>query len=251
MIIDILTLFPEMFTGPFDASIIKRARERGLVEINLVDIRDFSTNRHRTVDDAPFGGGGGMVMGPEAIHRAVRFTRERRGPERPGPVVLLCPQGRRFTQAVAREYAGYGSLTLVCGHYEGVDERVRELAADDELSIGDFVLTGGELAAMVVVDAVVRLLPGVLGEPGGAEDDSYASGLLEYPQYTRPRIYEGLGVPEILLSGHHGAVAAWRREEALLRTLVRRPDLLEETPLTETDRAFLTRLKRVLDELGI
>lgn len=251
MIIDILTLFPEMFAGPFDASIIRRARERGLVEINLVDIRDFSTNRHRTVDDTPFGGGGGMVMGPEAIHRAVEFTRERRGGDRRGPVVLLCPQGRRFTQDVAREYARFSSLALVCGHYEGVDERVRDLVADDELSLGDFVLTGGELAAMVVVDAVVRLLPGVLGEPGGAEDDSYASGLLEYPQYTRPRVYEGLEVPETLLSGHHGAVAAWRREEALLRTLVRRPDLLENRALTAADRAFLARLKRVLEELGL
>ncbi|MDI6709206.1 MAG: tRNA (guanosine(37)-N1)-methyltransferase TrmD [Bacillota bacterium] len=251
MIIDILTLFPEMFAGPFDVSIIRRARERGLVEINLVNIRDFSTNRHRTVDDTPFGGGGGMIMGPEAIHRAVQSTRESPAGDREGPVVLLCPQGRRFTQDVAREYAGYRSLVLVCGHYEGIDERVRELAADDELSLGDFVLTGGELAAMVVVDAVVRLLPGVLGEPGGAEDDSYAGGLLEYPQYTRPRVYEGREVPEILVSGHHGAIASWRREEALLRTLVRRPDLLGKTALTGADRAFLARLKRALGELGL
>lgn len=249
MKINILTLFPEMFAGPFHASIIGRARERGLVQINLVNIRDFSPNRHHTVDDSPFGGGGGMVMGPEAVCAAVDHVRQQQVMHRSSPVVLLCPQGRRFTQDVARKYASLSELTLVCGHYEGIDERVREMAMDDELSLGDFVLTGGELAAMVVADAVVRLLPGALGKPGGAEDDSFAGGLLEYPQYTRPKVYQDREVPEILRSGNHGAIAAWRREESLLRTLVRRPDLLDTASLTQADLVFLERISRLIATL--
>ncbi len=247
MIFDVLTLFPEMFEGPFQTSILKRARERGLLQINLFDIRDYSHTKHRTVDDTPFGGGGGMVMNPEPICRAVEHVRFLRG-ETCGPVILMCPQGRRFTQGVARELAAHGHLILVCGHYEGIDERVRELVIDDEISLGDFVLTGGELPAMVIVDAVARLIPGVLGEPGGAEDDSFASGLLEYPQYTRPRSYAGLDVPDVLVSGNHRAIARWRREEALLRTLARRPDLLQDGMSTE-DRDFLKKLKKKIDAL--
>jgi len=239
---DILTLFPEMFAGPLTSSIIKKARERGLVVVNLVNIRDFSRTRHRTVDDAPFGGGGGMVMEPGPIFEAVDFVRRRHGGA--GPVILLDPQGERFTQEMARELAREKHLVLICGHYEGVDERVREYLVTREISIGDYVLTGGELPAMVVVDAVARLLPGVLGEAEAAEDDSYARGLLEYPQYTRPRTYRGFGVPEVLLSGHHGEIERWRRQEALIRTLVRRPDLLAGRELEAWERELL----QVIDE---
>jgi tRNA (guanine37-N1)-methyltransferase len=247
MKIDVLTLFPEMFAGPFESSIIKRARERGLVNINLVNIRDFSVDKHRTVDDAPYGGGGGMVLQPGPIFRALDSLRARGGA---GMVVLLCPQGLRFDQGLARALAVAESLALICGHYEGVDERVRE-EVDLEVSVGDFVVTGGEIPAMLVVDAVCRLIPGVLGEPGGAEDDSFAGGLLEYPQYTRPRTYRDRTVPEVLLSGHHGEIARWRRQEALLRTLVRRSELIDPTLLAPEDRQLLSALARRLRELGL
>lgn len=248
MIISILTLFPMMFVGPFESSIIKRARERGLVDIELFDIRDFSPSRHRTVDDTPYGGGGGMVMQAEPIRRALGHLEERgRGG---GTEVLLCPQGRRFDQDTARALSAAGRLVLICGHYEGVDERVRE-DVDLEISVGDFVVTGGEIPAMLVVDAVCRLIPGVLGDPVGAEDDSFAGGLLEYPQYTRPREYLGREVPEVLLSGHHGEVERWRRREALLRTLVRRPDLIAGARLAAGDREWLAELARRLRELGL
>lgn len=247
MVFDVLTLFPEMFTGPFTSSIIKKARERGLIEINLVNIRDFSHHKHRTVDDAPFGGGGGMVMEPGPIFEAVEQVRRERGDG--GPVVLLDPQGERFTQALARELAREKHIILICGHYEGVDERVREHLVTREISIGDYVLTGGELPAMVVVDAVARLVPGVLGEAGAAEDDSFAHGLLEYPQYTRPRVYRGLEVPEVLLSGHHGEIDRWRRQEALLRTLVRRPDLLAGRELDAWERGLLQEIAARIDGL--
>lgn len=246
MIIDILTLFPEMFAGPFESSIIKRARERGLVNIDLVDIRAFSVDRHRTVDDTPYGGGGGMVLRAEPIYRALDQLRSRGDL---GAVVLLCPQGLRFDQGLARTLAGVGSMVLVCGHYEGVDERVREVV-DLEISVGDFVVTGGEIPAMLIVDAVCRLIPGVLGEPGGAEDDSFATGLLEYPQYTRPRAYRGGEVPEVLLSGHHGEIARWRRQEALLRTVVRRPDMVDPARLEPEDRELLRALARSFQALG-
>lgn len=244
MRVDILTLFPEMFAGPFSASILKRAREKGLVIINLVNIRDFSTNKHRTVDDTPYGGGAGMVMGPEAVFNAVESVTA--GGGRDSRVVLMCPQGRPFSQAYAKDLAAEEHLVLICGHYEGIDERVRESLATDVISIGDYVLTGGELPAMVVVDAVARLIPGVLGEPASAVEESFFAGLLEYPHYTRPREYRGLAVPEVLLSGHHEEIRRWRRRQSLLRTLERRPDLLAEIELTREDKEIL---KSVLDAL--
>jgi tRNA (guanine37-N1)-methyltransferase len=241
MKIDILTLFPEMFAGPFSSSILKRAQDSGLIEINLVNIRDFSTNRHHTVDDTPYGGGAGMLMAPEAIFGAVEDV-NRKNPGAPGRVVLMCPQGTPFSQALARDLARSESLVIICGHYEGVDERVRETLLTDEISIGDYVLTGGELPAMVVVDAVTRLLPGVLGEQESAEEDSFSAGLLEYPHYTRPRDYRGLAVPEVLLSGHHEEIRKWRRRQSLLRTLERRPELLSQAELTQEDKDVLKKL---------
>lgn len=237
MVIDILTLFPEMFAGPFDASIIKRARARGLLQINLVNIRDFSPNKHRTVDDTPYGGGAGMVMGPEPIFNAVDWLKSQRG--EPDRIILLTPCGRLFTQEVARELSREKHLVLICGHYEGIDERVSEALATDEISIGDYVLTGGELPAMVLVDAVCRLIPGTLGESASAEEESFSDGLLEYPQYTRPREYRGLAVPEVLLSGHHEKIRLWRRRQALLRTLAARPELLAKASLTAEDKRIL------------
>lgn len=238
---DIFTLFPQMFAGPFEESIIDRARENGLVEIAIHDIRAYTRDRHRTADDTPYGGGGGMVMKPEPIFRAVEDVL---GDALAGTsIVLLTPQGRRFTQAVAQELSAVGRLALICGHYEGVDERVREHLATDEITIGDYVLTGGELPAMVIVDAVTRLLPGALGHPTAAESDSYATGLLEYPQYTRPYDFRGWTVPDILLSGHHGEVEKWRRRQALRRTWERRPDLLAPAELTAEDVEFLAQLR--------
>ncbi|MDQ7791088.1 MAG: tRNA (guanosine(37)-N1)-methyltransferase TrmD [Clostridia bacterium] len=241
MIFDILTLFPEMFQGPLTTSIIGRAADKGLVGINLINIRDYSRNKHRTVDDTPYGGGGGMVMTAEPLYEAVDALRDRYS-GRLGLVVLMCPQGLTFDQSMARELAGKEHVVLICGHYEGLDERVRALA-DLEVSIGDYVLTGGELPAMVIVDAVARLIPGVLGEPEGTEDDSFAGGLLEYPQYTKPREYRNQPVPEVLLSGHHAEIERWRREEALVRTLIRRPELLKGN-LTEDDRRTLQEIAR-------
>lgn len=237
---DVLTLFPGMFTGPLEESILKRARERGIISVYLHNIRDYASGRHRITDDAPYGGGGGMVMKPEPIFAAVEAIL---GDETGVPVILLSPQGRLFTQQVARELARHPRLVLICGRYEGVDERVREHLATDEISIGDYVLSGGELAAMVIIDAVTRLLPGVLGDPGATFEDSYAWGLLEYPHYTRPAVFRGWAVPEVLLSGDHAAIARWRREQALRRTWERRPDLLEKAMLTPQDRAFLARLE--------
>ena len=237
---DIFTLFPEMFVGPFQESIIKRAQEAGLVEIVIHNIRDYATDKHRTTDDTPYGGGGGMIMKPEPIFRAVETVLgDDLGRT---PIILLTPQGRRFTQEVARELAQHERIALICGHYEGVDERVAEHLATDELSIGDYVLTGGELPAMVIVDAVVRLLPGALGDPEAAQADSFAMGLLEHPHYTRPYDFRGWKVPEVLLSGHHGEIARWRRRESLRRTLERRPDLLEHAELTAEDVEFLREL---------
>ncbi len=241
MHIDIFTLFPDMFVGPFQESIIKRAQENGLISIAVHDIRAYATDRHHTTDDTPYGGGGGMVMKPEPIFRAVEDVLGEAIKDT--PIILLTPQGRRFTQQVALELAAQERLALICGHYEGVDERVRQHLATDEISIGDYVLTGGELPAMVIVDAVTRLLPGALGDPSAAESDSYASGLLEHPHYTRPYDFRGWRVPDILLSGHHGEVARWRRREALRRTWERRPDLLETADLTEEDLAFLEELR--------
>jgi tRNA (guanine37-N1)-methyltransferase len=221
MDIDIVTLFPAMFAGPFDESIVKRARERGVVSINLVNLREFGLGRHRTVDDTPYGGGPGMVLRPEPLAAAIDSVR------RPDSrVVLLTPQGRLLRQSLVRDLAQLAHLVLVCGHYEGVDERVLSLI-DDELSIGDYVLTGGELPAMIVVDAVARLLPGALGAGESAAQDSHgAEGLLDWPHYTRPPEFRGQSIPEVLLSGNHARIAAWRREQALQRTASRRPDLL-------------------------
>jgi len=221
MKVDVLTLFPGMFTGPLDESIIKRARDTGRLDLRVHYLRDYTHDRHKTVDDRPFGGGPGMLLKPEPIFEAVEAlagdgTR----------VVLLSPSGRKFTQAIARELAAVEHLLLVSGHYEGFDERIREQLADDELSIGDYVLTNGSLPAMVIVDAVTRLLPGVLGDDESSDEESFSHGLLEYPHYTRPAEFRGLKVPEVLLSGNHAEIARWRAEQARLRTEQRRPDLL-------------------------
>jgi len=251
---DIFTLFPAMFAGPLDDSIVMRARAAGLVSLALHNIRDYAEGKHAITDDYPYGGGGGMVMKPEPIFRAVESVlglapRAAGEPEaapagQPIPIILLTPQGRCFDQSVALELADHARIALICGRYEGVDERVRRYLCTDEISIGDFVLSGGELAAMVIVDAVTRLLPGALGAEQGAADDSHATGLLEYPHYTRPPDFHGWRVPEILLSGHHANVLRWRRQQALLRTALRRPDMLETAWLTKDDLAFLERLER-------
>jgi tRNA (guanine37-N1)-methyltransferase len=221
MKIDVLTLFPAMFAGPLDESIIRRAREAGRLDLTIHNLRDYAHDRHKTVDDRPFGGGPGMLLKPEPIFEAVGSL-AREGTR----VILLSPAGRPFSQAIAHELAGIEHLLMVSGHYEGFDERVREQLADDELSIGDYVLTNGALPVMVIIDAVTRLLPGVLGDEGSARDDSFSQGLLEYPQYTRPAEFRGAKVPEVLLSGNHAEIARWRAEQAHLRTKERRPDLL-------------------------
>ncbi len=221
MRIDVLTLFPPMFAGPLDESIIKRARQTGLLDLRIHNLRDYAHGRHKVVDDRPFGGGPGMLLKPEPIFEAVEDL------GRPAArVILFSPAGRTFNQAIARELAGLEHLLLVSGHYEGFDERVREELADDELSIGDYILTNGGLPVMVVIDAVARLLPGVLGDDQSAEEESFSHGLLEYPQYTRPAEFRGMKVPEVLLSGNHAEIARWRAGQARLRTRQRRPDLL-------------------------
>src|SRR6266566_8267 len=221
MKIDVLTLFPAMFAGPLDESIIKRAREAGLLELAVHNLRDFAHDRHKTVDDRPFGGGPGMLLKPEPIFEAVeKLAHERTR------VILVSPSGRTFNQAIARELAQVDDLLMISGHYEGFDERVREELADDELSIGDYVLTNGALPVMVIIDAVTRLLPGVLGDEESAYEESFSHGLLEYPQYTRPAAFRDMKVPEVLLSGNHAEIARWRTEQARLRTRERRPDLL-------------------------
>jgi tRNA (guanine37-N1)-methyltransferase len=258
---DILTLFPTLFESPLSQSIIKRAREAGLVSIALHDIRDYTTDKHRTADDTPYGGGGGMIMKPEPIFAAVEAILpgvpnllgmdEGPGTDHPSPpVILLSPQGRLFTQEIARELSKHSHLILICGHYEGVDERVRQILATDEISIGDYVLTGGEVPALVIVEAVTRLVPGVLGDPGATFEDSHTEGLLEYPHYTRPLVFRGHKVPEVLLSGDHAAVIRWRRQQALRRTWERRPDLLSKARLSEADKAFLRQLEEEREEPG-
>jgi len=222
MKIDVLTLFPAMFAGPLDESIIMRARKKGLLDLNIHQLRDWTHDRHKTVDDKPFGGGPGMLLKPEPIFEAVESLK-REGTK----VILLSPSGRKFTQEIARELAQEKDLLLVTGHYEGFDERIREALADDELSIGDYVLTNGALPAMVVIDAVARLLPGVLGDDASSTDESFSHGLLEYPQWTRPAEFRGLKVPEVLLNGNHAEIEKWRREQAKLKTKASRPDLLK------------------------
>ena len=240
MRIDVVTLFPGMFEGPLAAGVLGRGLARGLLEVRLHDLRQFATDRHGTVDDYPYGGGAGMVLKPEPLAAAVEQISAEVGGERGDlAVLLLTPQGAPFTQAMAVELARLPGMALLCGRYEGVDERVREHLVTREVSVGDYVLTGGELAAMVVIDAVARCLPGVLGSIESVAEESFAAGVLEYPHYTRPAAFQGWEVPEVLLSGNHGRITRWRREQSLLRTLERRPDLLAGATLTPSDRAFL------------
>ncbi len=245
----VFTLLPDVFGPYLESSILQRARQRGLIVVDLHNIRDYTSDRHHITDDEPYGGGGGMVMKPEPIFAAVEAVL---GIPPSCPVILLTPQGRQFTQQVASELA-FGDppnyeethhLALICGRYEGVDERVRQYLATDQISIGDYVITGGELAALVLIDAVSRWIPGALGDPEGALDDSHASGLLEYPHYTRPPDFRGWQVPEILLSGDHGRIARWRREQSLLRTWEKRPDLLRAASLSKVDEKFLAAIRR-------
>jgi tRNA (guanine37-N1)-methyltransferase len=240
MRIDVLTLFPEMFQGIFDLGIMKRAIEQKLVSIGVHNIRDYTHDKHHTADDYPYGGGAGMVLKPEPIFEAVEAIDKKEGT----PIILLSPQGRLFTQKVAKELASYSQLVLICGHYEGVDERVREHLASDEISIGDYVLSGGELAAMVVMESIFRLVPGVLGSEESPLDDSHVGGLLEYPQYTRPPEYRGWPVPEILLSGNHAQIKSWRREQAIRRTLEKRPELLSKAELSSKEERLVERLRQ-------
>ncbi|MDF1535164.1 MAG: tRNA (guanosine(37)-N1)-methyltransferase TrmD [bacterium] len=236
---NVLTIFPEIITSAVSASILGKALERGHIAISTTDIRDHATDKHSMVDDYPYGGGPGMVMKPEPIYGAVQSLSMPAG----APLILLTPQGERFTHAMAKEFASFGEIALLCGRYEGFDERVRELFPVKEVSLGDFVLTGGEFAALAIIDAVSRFIPGVLGDEDSPTEESFAASLLEYPQYTRPAEFMGSKVPEILLSGDHGKVDRWRREQSLLRTLERRPDLLETAELTEEDRKFLEKAK--------
>ena len=250
MRIDVLTLFPETFAGPLEASILGRALREGIAEAHLHNIRDYATDRHQVVDDYAYGGGPGMVMKPEPLAASIEAVRAMTEP--PGRVVLMTPQGRPFNQAVVDELAAEPRLILLCGHYEGVDERIREDFVDDEVSIGDYVLSGGEIAALVVIDGVVRRQPGTLGSADSLLEESHSDGLLEYPQYTRPAEFLGSKVPDILLSGHHGEIARWRRQQRIIRTAQRRPDLLAKVCLTDEERriaaeATLTEKDEVQD----
>jgi tRNA (guanine37-N1)-methyltransferase len=243
---EVFTLLPEIFPPYLESSILQRARQRELIDVRVHNIRDYTHDKHHTTDDTPYGGGGGMVMKPEPVFEAVGsvlgFDSDKTQPI-PVPVILLTPQGRVFTQRVAEELSGHERIALLCGRYEGIDERIREHLVTDEISVGDYVLTGGELPALMIIDAVSRLMPGVLGDPTGAEDDSHSMGLLEYPHYTRPPEFRGWQVPEILLSGDHGRIEKWRREQSLMRTLSRRPDILEKAELSEEDKKIVERLK--------
>ena len=241
MHIDIITIFPEFFTSPLDCSILARAQQSGAVDVVIHNLRDYTNDKHQVVDDYPYGGGAGMVMKPEPLVRAVDNLLSQAPAE--SPVVLLTPQGQRLDQAKAQELSGQQHLILICGHYEGIDERVRQTVVTEELSIGDYVLTGGEPAALVIIDAVIRLLPGALGNPSSVHSESFADGLLEHQQYTRPAEWRGMKIPDILLSGHHENIRLWRQEQALRRTLERRPDLLESAKLTEEDNRLLTEIK--------
>jgi tRNA (guanine37-N1)-methyltransferase len=236
---DVFTLFPEVFNPYLNSSILERAWQRGLLEVNLHNIRDWATDRHKMTDDVPYGGGGGMIMKPEPIFQAVEGVL---GAPPSCPVILLTPQGRTFNQEIAREFATYDHLALISGRYEGVDERVRLHLVDEEISIGDYILTGGELGALVLIDALTRLIPGVLGDPDATQKDSFSAGRLEYPHYTRPASFRGWEVPEVLRSGDHGRVGRWRRQQALRRTWQRRPDLLAGAHLTPEDETFLASM---------
>ena len=243
----VLTIFPSMFDGPLSESIITRALERGLVEVNLHDIRDYTTDRHRSVDDYPYGGGYGMVMKPEPIFDAVRSIKSDNDLSDETPVILLTPQGIPLTQPVVERIATQDNMVIICGRYEGVDERVTQNLATCEISIGDYVLSGGELAAMVLIDAVTRLVPGVVGSIESTQDDTFSTGLIQFPQYTRPAVYDGNEVPQVLLSGNHGEIERWRRRESLRRTLLRRPDLLENANLTDEEQEFVRTLQSEQD----
>lgn len=241
MLIDVLSLFPEMFSGPFDTSILKRAQENDLIDIRIHDIREFTDDKHRTVDDTPYGGGAGMVMKVAPVVRAVKSLMHEDGSNE--AVILMTPQGTVLTQDIVKSFVRYEHLIFVCGRYEGIDERVTSLLPVIELSIGDYVLTGGELPTMVVIDAVSRMLPGVLGDEESARQDSFYDGLLDYPHYTRPREFQGMTVPDVLLSGNHELIRRWRRKESLRRTVLRRPELLKNMKLTEEDCRFLNELR--------
>lgn len=236
---DVFSLFPEVFDSYLNTSILKRAQESKALEVHTHNIRDWTTDKHHTTDDTPYGGGGGMVMKPEPIFAAIEAVL---GTPPHCPVILLSPQGRAFTQKIAFELAEQAHLALLCGHYESLDERIRQHLVTDAISIGDYVLTGGELPALVLIDTVARLLPGVLGDPEAAQDDSHATGLLEYPHYTRPPEFRGWKIPEVLLSGNHAQIARWRRQESLRRTLLLRPDMLTTADLSQEDLAFLASL---------
>jgi len=246
MRIDIITLFPSMFRGPFDESIIKRARKKGILEINFHNLRDFTDDRHRTVDDLPYGGGAGMVMKPEPLFRAVEKVKEEK--RFSWKVILLSPQGQPFAQEKAKELAEEEGLIFICGHYEGVDERVREHLIDEELSLGDFVLTGGELAAMVIVDAIARMLPEVLGCKDSVREDSFYQTLLDYPHYTRPAEFRGWKVPGVLISGNHQKIREWRKKKKLENTFKKRPDLLKTAKLSREEEEMLEQIKRARTE---
>lgn len=242
---DVLTIFPDLFPGPLAESITGRALEENIIDVNSVDIREFALDKHANVDDYPYGGGAGMVMKPEPIYRAHRAVSTCRGeiPE----TILLTPQGQSFDQDTALELSQLSGLMMICGHYEGVDERVRQMLVDRELSLGDYVLTGGELPAMVMIDAISRMIPGVVGEEESTKQDSFYHGLLDYPHYTRPREYKGRSVPEVLLSGHHARIENWRKKQSLKRTLLRRPDLLEKKKLTREEKELLQEIKSEID----
>jgi tRNA (guanine37-N1)-methyltransferase len=251
MQIDILTLFPDMFIGPFSQSILKKAQEKSVLAISITDIRDYAHDKHRTVDDYPFGGGSGMLMKPEPIFEAVEDIFQRSGLTSQPKVIMMCPQGRMFNQRIAEELATETHLILICGHYEGIDERVRMHLVDDEISIGDYILTGGELPAMVVVDAISRLVPGVLGDDESAKTESFAEPLLDYPQYTRPREYRGWTVPEVLLSGDHEKVRLWRRKEAIRRTMQKRIDMICLDTMNEEDQGIVKEIQNETRLVGI
>jgi tRNA (guanine37-N1)-methyltransferase len=255
---EVFTLLPEVFPPYLESSILLRARQRGLIDVRVHNIRDYAHDKHHVTDDTPYGGGGGMVMKPEPVFEAVESVLglapipaqppATEGTRQGIPIILLTPQGRVFSQRIAEEFAQHERIALLCGRYEGVDERIREHLVTDEISIGDFVLTGGELPALIVIDAVARLLPGVLGDPTGAEDDSHSMGLLEYPHYTRPPEFRGWKVPDILLSGDHAKIEKWRREQSLMRTFNKRPDMLEKAELSKPDQKFVEGLKSRADE---
>jgi tRNA (guanine37-N1)-methyltransferase len=242
----VFTLLPEVFPPYLESSILQRARQSGLIAVRLHNIRDYTHDKHHTTDDTPYGGGGGMVMKPEPVFEAVESVLgmdSGHAQLASIPIILLTPQGRVFTQRVAEELARHERIVLLCGRYEGVDERIREHLVTDEISVGDYVLTGGELPALLIIDAVSRLIPGVLGDPTGAEDDSHSMGLLEYPHYTKPSEFRGWKVPEVLLSGDHGKIEKWRREQALIRTFKKRPDMIETAELSEKEKKFIEGLK--------